>query len=87
MQIQSKKYFSNLDGLRIILAFIVLGSHAMLAEVINAFVPFDILKRFVVVFNSGPLAVSFFFVLSGFLITSLLVQEYSNSSRIGLKPL
>jgi peptidoglycan/LPS O-acetylase OafA/YrhL len=85
MQIQSKSYFYNLDGLRIILAFIVLGSHAMLAEVINAFVPFDILKRFVVVFNSGNLAVSFFFVLSGFLITYLMIEEKEVTGKFSIR--
>jgi peptidoglycan/LPS O-acetylase OafA/YrhL len=37
------------------------------------------------IFSSGPLAVEFFFVLSGFLITYLLLAEYSDTGTINIK--
>lgn len=75
MKLKQKKYFPNLEGLRFILAFAVFASHSMLGTSINQHVSFDFLKRIITVFTSGHLGVSFFFVLSGFLITHLMFEE------------
>jgi len=80
--VPDKFYFPSLNGLRAIAAFIVLFTHIeryrqiaglpyIVSSPVNSFI--------------GGLAVTFFFVLSGFLITSLLVREKTatNSIRIG----
>lgn len=85
MLIETKKYFNNLDGLRFLLAFAVFGSHSMLGETINTVVPFDFFKRLVNLFTSGPLGVSFFFVLSGFLITYLMIEEKEATGMFSVK--
>ena len=77
-----KIYFKNLDGLRSIAAFFVIIHHVDENLIIlghtkpSAF-------HFPILF--GPLAVRFFFVLSGFLITYLLLQEKENTKTIRLK--
>lgn len=85
MQVESKSYFKNLDGLRFILAVVVFGSHAMLGQTINQLIPNDTVRRLIVVFTTGSLAVSFFFVLSGFLITYLMIEEKETSGSFNIK--
>jgi peptidoglycan/LPS O-acetylase OafA/YrhL len=85
MSPDSKSYFNNLDGLRFLLAFIVFGSHSMLGETINEQIGFDFLERLVRVFTSGHLSVSFFFVLSGFLITYLMLEEQETTGKFNVK--
>src|SRR5882757_10400577 len=74
-----KFYFPSLTGLRAIAAFGVLFTHveryrittgqpAMIGAPLNSFI--------------GGLAVTFFFVLSGFLITSLLLREKESSGTV-----
>ena len=74
-----KPYFPSLTGLRAIAAFCVLFTHveryrmmegraALLSGSFNSF--------------AGGLAVTFFFVLSGFLITSLLLKEKEKTGTI-----
>lgn len=81
-----KVFFPNLDGLRFLSFFIVFLCHSS-AEVINnlkdgGFV-FTTLKFGV--FQSAQLGVSFFFVLSGFLITYLLIAEQKKRGRVDVK--
>ena len=75
-------YFPSLNGLRAVAAFLVLFTHIERYLQIAQ-------RRFVVsiTFNSflGGLAVSFFFVLSGFLITYLLLEEKKLSGDIHIK--
>jgi peptidoglycan/LPS O-acetylase OafA/YrhL len=78
-------YFSNLDGLRFILACVVLFSHSQLGEVLIRVSPFDFTDRILRVFSTGGMAVSFFFVLSGFLITYLLMEEEQTRSEIDIR--
>jgi len=76
-----KQYFSNLDALRF-LAFlgVFLYHHNYLFS--NVFRKHDQLR---ILFDQGESAVSFFFVLSGFLITYLLLFEKNASSKINLR--
>lgn len=75
-------YFKNLDGLRFIAAFFVILHHTDEGLMIlgkateNSF-------HFPLVF--GPLAVRFFFVLSGFLITYLLLSEKERTGEVNVK--
>lgn len=65
-------YFKGLDGLRFLAAFAVILHHAEILKldygVSNAY-----LYRYFL--ELGPIAVTFFFVLSGFLITNILITE------------
>lgn len=77
--------FHNFDGLRFFAAvLVVLGHIEMMKEKFN--LPSFYHNNFFV--NAGPLAVTFFFVLSGFLITYLLIIEQQKkgeeSKRINL---
>ncbi|MGD1842052.1 MAG: acyltransferase family protein [Thermonemataceae bacterium] len=70
-----KVYFDNLDALRTIACFSVFASHAMLNETLKGLWANDTYHRFINFFSTGGNGVSFFFVLSGFLITYLILQE------------
>lgn len=75
-------YFKNLNGLRFIAAFFVILHHADENLVILGHST-DSSFHFPLVF--GPLAVRFFFVLSGFLITYLLFDEKHRTGHINVK--
>ncbi len=77
-------YFENLDGLRFLCfltVFLYHGFHTelewMKASPIHHFIKRDI-------FGNGNLGVNFFFVLSGFLITYILIEEKRLSHGISL---
>jgi peptidoglycan/LPS O-acetylase OafA/YrhL len=73
------KYLSGLNTLRFIAAFFVIISHAS----ISSFYQFD--KEPIACLNRGGDAVEFFFVLSGFLITYLLMQEIKKTSNVSIR--
>jgi peptidoglycan/LPS O-acetylase OafA/YrhL len=80
----SKKiYFVNLDGLRFYAFLAVFFAHSFWAEYdyINKNKYFALLK---IVAYKGVLGVNFFFVLSGFLITYLLLQERFATGKIDI---
>jgi peptidoglycan/LPS O-acetylase OafA/YrhL len=64
------KYFGSLDGLRCLSIIMVIGFHCQLIS-----------TNF---FRTGQHGVSLFFVISGFLITTLLLREQMNSGTISL---
>lgn len=79
-------FFPNLDGLRFVCFFMVFLFHInksvtehYLAH--NVEVP-AFFKIFSLLFQNGNLGVNFFFVLSGFLITFLLIKEKEYTGRI-----
>ena len=73
----------NINGIRFILATLVLIHHVAIVlqvlQVSNLYNKIGALKAF------GPVAVSLFFALSGFLITYLLLEENKNTNTIVLK--
>lgn len=69
-----RKHFGLLDGLRFICIFMVLWHHSSLRGLFD----FTLLQR-------GFLGVDFFFVLSGFLITTLLLREERHHGTFSLK--
>jgi peptidoglycan/LPS O-acetylase OafA/YrhL len=75
-------YFPGLDALRFFAAFTVVLHHV---EQIRRKAGLSHLKAYSL-FNNGGLAVSFFFVLSGFLITYLLIREREEKGRIRVSP-
>ncbi len=76
-----KIHFSGLNTLRFFAAYLVVLHHG---ETIRAKNGLFSLEHFSL-FRNGSLAVSFFFVLSGFLITYLLLFEKENTGDISLK--
>jgi peptidoglycan/LPS O-acetylase OafA/YrhL len=70
-----------LDGIRGLAVLIVIASHLNVLLRYQAVTPWNNLNRLLL---GGFLGVDIFFVLSGFLITSLLLMERSNNSRISL---
>jgi peptidoglycan/LPS O-acetylase OafA/YrhL len=74
-------YFNGLNALRFFAASLVVFHHA---EQIRSKSGLFNLKSFSF-FNNGGIAVAFFFILSGFLITYLLLKERSSSGVISIK--
>jgi peptidoglycan/LPS O-acetylase OafA/YrhL len=82
----AKIHFRNLDGLRFVLALIVFFAHSSLGVVLSDISPFNFLdKIFINIFSSGGLAVSFFFTLSGYLITYLILVEHKETGQLDVK--
>ena len=80
--LQNIKYFPNLNGIRFIAAFSVLIHHIEQAK--YAFHLPSIYANHIIK-NLGKLGVGLFFVLSGFLITYLLLSEKSKSNDINIR--
>ncbi len=76
------KYLEGLNALRFIAAFLVVIRHAY-ESCLKIGVLHEI--RWTVLFERGLAAVDFFFTLSGFLITYLLIQEYNATGAVSLK--
>ncbi len=80
---KSKLFFPNLDGLRFISFFVVFLYHCYMSffSYIKESDPqmYGIVK---LLFSHGNLGVNFFFVLSGFLITFLLIREKEFKGKI-----
>lgn len=81
---KNKIYFENLDGLRFLCFLSVFFFHSFHTEFdyisnspIYIFIKEDI-------FGNGNLGVNFFFVLSGFLITYLLIEEKKLNGKINI---
>jgi peptidoglycan/LPS O-acetylase OafA/YrhL len=75
-------YFSGLNSLRFIAALAVIITHL---ELLKGVFNYNNCYNNVVIFNLGGLGVYFFFVLSGFLITYLLLAEKKTSNNINIK--
>lgn len=78
-----KVYFANLDSIRFIAATMVFLGHGI-SDLYNK-LPDNSLKNILNLVSSGATGVSIFFVLSGFLITYLLIAEFELHSKIKLK--
>jgi peptidoglycan/LPS O-acetylase OafA/YrhL len=78
-------YFENLDGLRFLSFLSVFFFHSFYTE--NPEIEQSSLYQFVnkFLFKNGNLGVNFFFVLSGFLITYLLIIEKKINGQVNLK--
>jgi peptidoglycan/LPS O-acetylase OafA/YrhL len=80
---KAKIFFPNLDGLRFVSFFVVFLYHSLLS--ILSYLKDASPRVYTVVeflFRHGNLGVNFFFVLSGFLITYLLIKEKEFTGRI-----
>ena len=79
---QSKIYFPNLNGLRFTAAFMVIIHH--LEQLLSVF-GFSNFWQNPIIKAIGGLGVELFFVLSGFLITYLLLEEENKTKTISIK--
>jgi peptidoglycan/LPS O-acetylase OafA/YrhL len=82
---QKKIFFENLDGLRFFCFLSVFFYHSFTTSfdyILNN-PAYHFIKKDI--FGNGNLGVNFFFVLSGFLITYLLIEEKRMNSTIDLK--
>lgn len=79
-----KIYFDNLDGLRFLCFLSVFFYHSFHSDFdyILQRPEYGFIKRGI--FGNGNLGVNFFFVLSGFLITFLLIEEKKLNGRINI---
>lgn len=81
-QIQAYKIIPSLNGLRAISIIIVILSHLK----VNGFLPENFFFRYAgMIICNGALGVSVFFIISGFLITTLLIKEKEKNGFISLK--
>lgn len=82
---KKKIYFENLDAIRFLCFLIVFLHHSFYTE--SAEIKSNEWYTFITrsLFNNGNLGVNFFFVLSGFLITFLLIEEKKLNGVISLK--
>ena len=80
----TKTFFPHLDALRFFAFFAVFLNHTFNSL---GFYTADPTLKFIIknFFYTGSLGVSFFFVLSGFLITYLLLEEKNSTGRIDIK--
>lgn len=82
-----KPYFANLDVLRFVAAFAVVAFH-LGRDLQNYFSEYAIFSGFryiTKITDKGALGVNFFFVLSGFLITYLMIWELNNRGSFSYK--
>jgi peptidoglycan/LPS O-acetylase OafA/YrhL len=79
---EKKRYFPNLNGIRCIAALLVVFHHLEQAK--HAF-GIDNLYDITIIKHAGRLGVGLFFVLSGFLITYLLLEEKGRFGDVDAK--
>ncbi len=79
---EKRIYFSGINGLRFIAALAVIITHI---ELLKGVFGFKSYWKNPIIFNLGGMGVYFFFVLSGFLITYLLLVEKEKYHNIKIK--
>lgn len=80
-----KLYFKNLDSIRFIAALMVFLQHAVSPSYQYLPIKNTFWEKLLITMSNGGTGVSIFFVLSGFLITYLLISEYELNSKISIK--
>ncbi len=84
LPMKNKTFFPHLDALRFFAFFAVFLHHALISlGYYNPNPTFKFIKKNFL--SNGSLGVSFFFVLSGFLITYLLLEEKEHFGKIDIK--
>jgi peptidoglycan/LPS O-acetylase OafA/YrhL len=80
----SKVYFPNLDGLRTIACLMVFSFHALGMGHNRLGIQNKYMEKFLLAFLNGKTGVSIFFVLSGFLITYIILSEIKQKGGFSL---
>ena len=80
----NKVHFRNLDGIRFVLAMMVILGHSMFDQPLNKLWDNNYFHEFTHALCNGSEAVSFFFTLSGFLITYLLIKEKEETGIVNI---
>ena len=82
--VPTKLFFENLDGLRFFCFFVVFLDHTFHTDIesLRSSYVYNVVTRDL--FGNGNLGVNFFFVLSGFLITYLLIKERELNGKINI---
>jgi peptidoglycan/LPS O-acetylase OafA/YrhL len=78
--IQRPRHIPSLDGLRALSVLLVIVLHTLLRNTLYKFIPFPLR-----LLGNGALGVFIFFVISGYLITTLLLREQEKTHAISLK--
>lgn len=78
-----KKYFYNINGIRFVLASLVLVHHVAVVTQLNGIS--NLYNKIVMLRAFGPVSVSLFFALSGFLISYILFIEKKETGKIAIK--
>jgi peptidoglycan/LPS O-acetylase OafA/YrhL len=78
--IQRPRHIPSLDGLRALSIFLIIMLHTLLRNTLYKEIPFSARLA-----GNGSLGVFIFFVISGYLITTLLLREREKTSAISLK--
>lgn len=84
-QAKDKPYFENLDTLRFLSFFVVFLFHVHFYEWIAGFTTNPVLLAIARVASSGGWGVTFFFSLSGFLITWLMLVEKEKHGNVNIR--
>lgn len=85
MKEQNRIFFPNLDGLRFIAFFAVFFHHTFIVKCFSGNSNTELYNFFNAQKQNGALGVNLFFVLSGFLITYLLINEKDKYLKIRIK--
>lgn len=78
--IEQPRHIPSLDGLRALSILLVIVLHTLLRHSLYKFIPFPLR-----LLGNGALGVFIFFVISGYLITTLLLREQQATSAISLR--
>jgi peptidoglycan/LPS O-acetylase OafA/YrhL len=82
----NKLKYPSLNGLRAISIILVLFHHLGINNnIFQRFSEVDWLDNVLILLQDGHLGVNIFFVISGFLITSIMMNEEKNTNTISLK--
>lgn len=81
----NKFYFKNLDSIRFIAAMMVFFGHGLGLSYQYLPIKGTFLEKLIYAVSNGGTGVSIFFVLSGFLITFLLLEEHEINKKISIK--
>ena len=86
MNKNNKEYFYSLNGLRGLSIIAVLMGHVSSRNwIFNDLEKIDFLRPFMSVIQDSQMGVNLFFIISGFLITSIIISEENNSEKVNLK--
>lgn len=79
-----KIYFENLDGLRFVAFLMVFFQHGLFNSFKILNINGTVYEKFIYVLCNGGIGVSIFFVLSGFLITYLILVESDSNKKLNV---